>query len=411
MPQKKKKTSSNRNKKSKSNLKKGKVQIPAYKIIILCSVIIAVCMGLLLVTTVGETEKTEALKSVAQRFEPAKQPDQKDEPVLEKKTEPKKTEAPKSEPAKKTATPTTTQKSTTTNKPDVKPPAKTVEKTAQKQNDTNTTRSVPVDSKKTDKESVPPVQNIAKPETKPVQPAKPSVPSSYNFPTATPGAQIVIIFDDGGQNLAHLEKFLDLPFPITVAVLPQLTYSVESAKRVRASGNELMLHQPMQAVNASVNPGPGAITPTMTEEQIRSTLFNNINQIGPIAGFNNHEGSAITADAEKMEVIIKVAEAQGVYFLDSRTNKDTQVPYVCQELGYSYYERNGFFLDNEKTKENALKELRKNLDIANKTGVVIMIGHVWAADFLPAFLKEVYPELKAKGYTFTTVSKCKGRKR
>jgi len=29
---------------------------------------------------------------------------------------------------------------------------------------------------------------------------------------------------------------------------------------VRASGNEVMLHQPMQAVNLNVNPGPGDVT-------------------------------------------------------------------------------------------------------------------------------------------------------
>ena len=40
-----------------------------------------------------------------------------------------------------------------------------------------------------------------------------------------------------------------------------------------------------------------------------------------------------------------------------------------------------------------------------------MIGHIWSADFLPAFLKEAYPELKAKGYTFSVVSKSKVKKR
>ena len=39
-----------------------------------------------------------------------------------------------------------------------------------------------------------------------------------------------------------------------------------------------------------------------------------------------------------------------------------------------------------------------------------MIGHVWSADFLPAFLKEIYPELKEKGYTFSVVSKSNAQK-
>ena len=236
-----------------------------------------------------------------------------------------------------------------------------------------------------------------------------TVKASFNFPQAVNHAQLIFVFDDGGQNLNHLDAFLNLPFPITVAVLPKLAYSKESAKKIRASGNELMLHQPMQAINKSVNPGPGAITPEMDEDQIIATLFTNINEIGPVAGINNHEGSAITADAEKMEIVLKVASENGIFFLDSRTNVETKVPYVAGEMGYTYYERN-IFLDNTKTKENALSELKKGLTIANKNGSVIMIGHVWSADFLPAFLKEIYPELKEKGYTFSVVSKSNAQK-
>ena len=194
-----------------------------------------------------------------------------------------------------------------------------------------------------------------------------------------------------------------------MAVLPQLIHSKETAAQVRTSGNELILHQPMQSISASVNPGPGAIKPGMGEGEIKSILFQNITEIGPISGMNNHEGSAITADAEQMAVVMNFCSQEGIYFLDSRTNVETKVPYVARELGYSYYERN-IFLDNEKTKENALKELKKGLDLANKNGSVIMIGHIWSADFLPAFLQEIYPELKEKGYTFSTVSKSKAKR-
>ena len=233
---------------------------------------------------------------------------------------------------------------------------------------------------------------------------QPPIPD-FNFPQAQNTAILVFVFDDGGQNLDHLEKFLALPFPVTVAVLPQIAKSVESAKRVRQSGNELMLHQPMQSVDLKINPGPGAILPSMSEEEIISQLFTNISQIGPVAGFNNHEGSAITADAEKMAVVLRFASEEGIYFLDSRTNVETKVPYVASQMGYGYYERN-IFLDNIKTEQNALNELKKGLTIANSKGYVIMIGHIWSADFLPDFLQKVYPELVKKGYKFTTVSQC-----
>ena len=401
MPQKKTATkksvnNSRKSKTSRRTSKKSKVYIPAYKAIILCCVIITICMGLLLVTTL-KTPNQRLTDSVVERYQEEKTEKKTETTTPSKetkkpetvKTEPKKTETKKSEP-QKTESQKTTQKKVET------PQIKEEQKKAQEKS-TETKTALKTEEKKS--ETTKPVPTSPQPEKK----------SQYNFPAAKNGAQLIFVFDDGGQNLAHLKPFLQLPFPITVAVLPQIAHSVESAAQVRASGNEVILHQPMQSVNASVNPGPGAIKPEMSDEQIKTILFNNINEIAPIAGMNNHEGSGITADAEKMAVILQMASEEGIYFLDSRTNVETKVPYVAREMGYSYYERN-IFLDNEKTEANALKELKKGLDLANKNGSVIMIGHIWSADFLPAFLQKAYPELKAQGYTFSTVSKSKAKK-
>ncbi|MBR7064753.1 MAG: divergent polysaccharide deacetylase family protein [Treponema sp.] len=59
-----------------------------------------------------------------------------------------------------------------------------------------------------------------------------------DFPPASNNAKLIFVFDDAGMNLSQLEKFVTLPFPITVAVLPKLNYSRASADRVRSSGNE-----------------------------------------------------------------------------------------------------------------------------------------------------------------------------
>ncbi len=362
------KTSSKRT--TRRTTKKPKVYIPAYKAIIFCCVIITLCMGLLLFTTLKAPD-AKITQSVTERFQ-------------EEKTE-KKAEAEKKEPAPKQEAP---KKIETPQIKEEKKPAEIKE-----------LLPAPEPNQEQKKESVP----------LPLPAPKTEAKAKYNFPAAKKGAQLIFVFDDGGQNLSHLAPFLKLPFPITVAVLPQIAHSKETAAQVRKSGNEVILHQPMQSVNASVNPGPGAIKPDMTEDQIKSLLFQNVTEIGPITGMNNHEGSGITADAEKMATVLQFCSQEGIYFLDSRTNVETKVPYVARELGYSWYERN-IFLDNEKTKENALKELKKGLDLANKNGSVIMIGHIWSADFLPAFLQEIYPELKAQGYTFSTVSKSKAKR-
>ncbi|MBO4639080.1 MAG: divergent polysaccharide deacetylase family protein [Treponema sp.] len=382
---KKRTTSTKKRTSSKKRSTSGKVYISPYKTIILCLSVIVLCLVLLLINTLPKpkqkSEQQEA--SITERFEEDinKQVQEKlsspeiklEEQKPEVKTEPKKQES-KKEPK--------TQPEKTEAKTD------SLKEEPQKKQETQTK----VEEKKQEpKKSEPAVK-------------------TFGFEKAKKNAQLIFVFDDGGQNLEHLKKFLELPFPITVAVLPQITHSVEAAELVRKSGNEVILHQPMQSVNASINPGPGAITPDMSEEEIISQLFVNINQVGPVAGMNNHEGSGITADAEKMALILQMASENGIYFLDSRTNVETQVPYVAHELGYTWYERN-IFLDNEKTKENALAELKKGLALANKNGNVIMIGHIWSADFLPALLKEAYPELKEKGYTFSVVSKSNAEKR
>ncbi|MBO4546221.1 MAG: divergent polysaccharide deacetylase family protein [Treponema sp.] len=260
---------------------------------------------------------------------------------------------------------------------------------------------------KKEEPAVAPTKQEPQPEV--VAPAK-QESQGFGFVPAKNGAVLCVVFDDGGQRIDQLKKCLALPFPVTVAVMPKLAHSAQSAALVRQSKNEVILHQPMQSVNLNVNPGPGAITPDMSAGEIEATLAQNIAEIAPISGMNNHEGSLITADEGKVSFILETARQNGIYFLDSRTNSATKIPDVAKQMDMGWYQRD-IFLDNQKTRENYLAELKKGLEIANKKGHVIMIGHVWSADTLPAFLEEAYPELALKGYRFATVSKSGGMMR
>lgn len=248
----------------------------------------------------------------------------------------------------------------------------------------------------------------SKKSTEVTTPVQPKVDSLYqDFPAANNNATLVFVFDDAGHNVSQLKKFLTLPFPITIAILPKLEYSKESGQLIRSSGKEAILHQPMQSVNLKINPGPGAIKPEMSVTEIQTLLKSNISEVGPVAGLNNHEGSLITEDETRIGAVLETANQMGMYFLDSRTSSQTRVPQAAMSMGYGYYQRD-IFLDNQKTKENIISELKKGLVIANKKGHAIMIGHIWSADILPGVLNEVYPILKSKGYRFTTVSKSGG---
>lgn len=359
----------------KRKARKPKVYIPANKIIALCTIVVILCTALLLVNTLSEINVYHSEKTASAKIQRPVQTEKKSggqqkpsgnvKSQAEKKPEVKKQELPenkKSEAEKNIS------------KKDSSSPVKQPE--------------APVSSASSEK-SVPPIK---KPSS-----GIPEIPPAVN------GAKLVLIFDDGGQNLSQLESFLALPFPVTVAVLPKLAHSKQAAERVRKSGKELMLHQPMQAINLSVNPGPGAITPDMTLYEIETCLRENIAEIGPVRGLNNHEGSLICEDEVKIGTVLQVSSNMGLYFVDSRTTSQTRVPQAAMSLGLSYYERN-VFIDNTKNRADIISEIMKGVSIANKNGTAIMIGHVWSADVLPEILSELYPLLSGKGYVFTTVS-------
>ena len=369
----------------KRKAKKAKVALDTKKLMVLCAAVCASCVLLLAVTaflsrgtSAPKSAQTPAMETVV----PEKENSQKETSSKNKKEKKAKE---KSEPK--------------TEKPAQK------EAPAKKDSEQKTPAVAPTPSKQ---------EPAKKDEPAPAVPAKTPEPNAqaggFDFPQAQNGAVLCVVFDDGGQNVSQLKKCVVLPFPVTVAVLPRLAHSAESAQIVRQSKNEVILHQPMQAVNLKVNPGAGAIKPDMTAAEVAATLSQNIAEIAPIAGMNNHEGSLITEDEVLVSLILEVAREKGIYFLDSRTSSATKIPSAAMQMGMGWYQRD-IFLDNKKTRENYLAELKKGLDIANKKGHVIMIGHVWSAESLPAFLEEAYPELALKGYRFSTVSKSGGMMR
>jgi len=228
---------------------------------------------------------------------------------------------------------------------------------------------------------------------------KPSEKSQGN-PVVGSGT-LVFVIDDAGNNLRELEPFLNISSPLTIAVLPGLPNSAEAARRIRAAGKEVILHQPMEAVGGQ-NPGPGAIYSEMSAGEIRAVLSRNIAEIGPIAGINNHQGSKITMDREMMETILAFCAEHNLFFLDSRTTADTAVPAAARRLGIKIAERD-IFIDNEQNKDAMLHYITGGLTRAQKNGSAVMIGHTWSPDLAP-LLAEQFPFLIKQGYTIKTAS-------
>ena len=218
---------------------------------------------------------------------------------------------------------------------------------------------------------------------------------------------LVFVIDDAGHNLRDLQPFLDFPGPITIAVLPGLPYSVESARRVRAAGKELLLHQPMESLGGT-NPGPGAIMAGMDSDEIRAIISRNLDELWPVAGMNNHEGSRVTMDAQAMETVLTISQERGILFLDSRTTAQSAAPQVARRLGITIGERD-IFVDNSPERESMIYFINRGLSVAERTGFAIMIGHVWSPELAP-LLKEMYADLIERGYSFSSVADVIARK-
>ncbi len=227
----------------------------------------------------------------------------------------------------------------------------------------------------------------------------------YAIPPAKNNATLIFVIDDAGYNVANVKAYASLPFPITIAVLPKLAHSKDSAYVVRANKKELILHQPMQSTNLKLNPGPGAITPDMTSAEIAALVKENLDEIGPeVKGLNNHEGSLITEDLSRIGTVLDVAKERKIYFLDSRTTVQTKAPQAASSRSMSIKERD-VFIDDIVSREEMLAQIYRGLDIANKNGKVIMIGHVdKSVKILPDLLRDMYPYLIAKGYKFAVPS-------
>ena len=230
-----------------------------------------------------------------------------------------------------------------------------------------------------------------------------SVPPSTRFEKVEKGtARLVFLLDDAGHNLNELKRFTSLPFKVSIAVLPRLRYSKDAADLIRTSGKEILLHQPMQAVNLSVSPGPGAITPDMNYSEITEVLIDNVNEIGPIIAINNHEGSLITQSSLAMGAVLDFCSERNLFFLDSRTIASSVVREEANKRNMKILERS-VFLDNTQDTQSIIAAIQAGTKTAKNKGSAIMIGHIWCEN-LADVLMTVYPELISCGYDVTTLT-------
>lgn len=216
-------------------------------------------------------------------------------------------------------------------------------------------------------------------------------------PSGSSGPKVAIIIDDCGYSVSRDLRFLDLKIPVTLSILPMTPHGRQVESAAKAAGIAVMLHIPMEPESQTAHPGPGEITTTMTDDQVRAQLAADIASLSPLPGANNHMGSKATSDPRVMRDVLGVLKSDDMYFIDSMTAMTSVGASTARELGVPTAERD-VFLDDEVTVPYVEAQIRLLETVARRKGVAIAIGHPNPAT--AQALEAMVPQMVAQGFTF-----------
>jgi polysaccharide deacetylase 2 family uncharacterized protein YibQ len=217
----------------------------------------------------------------------------------------------------------------------------------------------------------------------------------------TKKGNIALVIDDAGNDLQALDQFIAFPGKMSVAILPELPHSRESAQKTHVAGKEVILHLPLEPLGKE-NPGPGAVLVSFDRDRIRGILDRDFESVPYAVGVNNHMGSLATQDRNVMDVLLAYLKGRGVFFVDSRTVASTLGKEYAIKYSVPWAERN-FFLDNNPDKAGIRRVLNDGVVYARLHGQSLLIAHVQNRLVLDVLLEE-YDDLVSSGVGFITVS-------
>ncbi|NOU95990.1 divergent polysaccharide deacetylase family protein [Paenibacillus sp. LMG 31456] len=217
--------------------------------------------------------------------------------------------------------------------------------------------------------------------------------------------RIAVVIDDLGNDMLGTREMIELPVPITVAVMPFLPTTRRDAEWAHQLGHEVLIHMPMEPVRGKKSwLGPGAITTDLSDEEIRQRVLAAIEEVPFAIGMNNHMGSKVTADARIMRIVLQVCKEKNLIYLDSKTTSKSVVKPIAVELGVRIVENN-IFMDDVYTREHISKQAVKVKKHVKDNDTTIVIGHVGPpGKNTAAVLKQSVPTIQELAQ-FVTISK------
>ena len=213
-------------------------------------------------------------------------------------------------------------------------------------------------------------------------------------------ARLAIIIDDLGNDREAAEKLFQIPFPLTVSVLPHLQHSAEISEEASRRGYQVMLHIPIEAP-ANAKAESIELRPGMEPQEVTNVVQRMLETVPQAEGANNHQGSVGTSDAALMDEIMPALRDRDLYFVDSRTSTAT-VAFTAARRAHVRTASRDVFLDD--TEE--VSAIRRQLDLAvqdaKEHGSAIAIGHPHPTTL--QVLAEDLPKLQREGVSLVFAS-------
>jgi hypothetical protein len=206
-------------------------------------------------------------------------------------------------------------------------------------------------------------------------------------------AYLGIVIDDWGYSPNVIPFLQEIRIPLNIAILPELDYSRTINIVALNAGHEILLHLPLQPLpgeNMETRLEKLTIREDMSPQQVGDILNRFLDELQGVKGVNNHMGSLISQDEEKLSQIFKVLKARGLYYLDSRVIPESIAPSIAERVGIKCLQRD-VFIDNKEDKDYVKSQVRKGIKIARKRGYSIIIGH--ARPLTLKVIKEMVPEI------------------
>jgi polysaccharide deacetylase 2 family uncharacterized protein YibQ len=170
-------------------------------------------------------------------------------------------------------------------------------------------------------------------------------------------------------------RAINLPGPVSLAVLPFAPNTALLAQRALVSGKDIILHQPMQPHPAPhVRIEDGTLTLNMAQPEFDAMLGAALDAVPASVGLSNHTGSLLTQHRAPMTRLMQSLGKRGLFFVDSRTTSDTIALDVARELGVPAIKRD-VFLDHDPTPQSINAAFERAVRLARRNGHALIIAH------------------------------------